>query len=64
MSDLPSAALVTPNMINGAPGLRSLMNAFTEVLKPRAVTAPQAFVAQTIRLNGLMLPEPEAAVAA
>jgi len=36
----------------------SLFNAFTEVLKPRAVTAPQAFVAQTIRLNGLMLPEP------
>jgi hypothetical protein len=35
----------------------SLFNAFTEVLKPRAVTAPQAFVAQTIRLNGLMLPE-------
>jgi hypothetical protein len=35
----------------------SLFNAFTEVLKNRAVTAPQAFVAQTIRLNGLMLPE-------
>lgn len=35
----------------------SLFNAFTEVLKPRAVTAPQAFVAQTIRLNGLMLPD-------
>ncbi|HYH66308.1 MAG TPA: DUF932 domain-containing protein [Urbifossiella sp.] len=35
----------------------SLFNAFTEVLKPRAVAAPQAFVAQTIRLNGLMLPE-------
>jgi hypothetical protein len=35
----------------------SLFNAFTEVLKPRAVTAPQAFVAQTIRLNGLLLPE-------
>src|SRR5439155_23364020 len=35
----------------------SLFNAFTEVLKPRAVSAPQAFVAQTIRLNGLMLPE-------
>ena len=34
----------------------SLFNAFTEVLKPRAVAAPQAFVAQTIRLNGLMLP--------
>jgi hypothetical protein len=35
----------------------SLFNAFTEVLKPRAVAAPQQFVAQTIRLNGLMLPE-------
>jgi hypothetical protein len=35
----------------------SLFNAFTEILKPRAVAAPQAFVAQTIRLNGLMLPE-------
>lgn len=35
----------------------SLFNAFTEVLKPRAVSAPQAFVASTIRLNGLMLPE-------
>jgi len=35
----------------------SLFNAFTEVLKPRSVSAPQAFVAQTIRLNGLMLPE-------
>jgi hypothetical protein len=35
----------------------SLFNAFTEILKPRAVTAPQTFVAQTIRLNGLMLPE-------
>lgn len=35
----------------------SLFNAFTEVLKGRAVKAPQAFVAQTIRLNGLMLPE-------
>jgi hypothetical protein len=35
----------------------SLFNAFTEVLKPRAVTAPQQFVASTIRLNGLMLPE-------
>ena len=31
----------------------------------RAITAPQQFVAQTIRLNGLMLPEPQpAAVAA
>jgi hypothetical protein len=37
----------------------SLFNAFTEALKPRAVAAPQAFVAQTIRLNGLMLPEAE-----
>jgi len=36
----------------------SLFNAFTEVLKPRAVAAPQAFVAQTIRLNGLILPDP------
>lgn len=35
----------------------SLFNAFTEVLKPRAVSAPQAFVAQTIRLNALLLPE-------
>lgn len=35
----------------------SLFNAFTEALKDRAVSAPQAFVAQTIRLNGLMLPE-------
>ncbi len=35
----------------------SLFNAFTEVLKPRAITAPQQFVASTIRLNGLMLPE-------
>src|SRR5439155_18729794 len=35
----------------------SLFNAFTEVLKPRAISAPQQFVASTIRLNGLMLPE-------
>lgn len=35
----------------------SLFNEFTDVLKPRAVASPQAFVAQTIRLNGLMLPE-------
>jgi hypothetical protein len=35
----------------------SLFNAFTEVLKARSVAAPQQFVAQTIRLNGLMLPE-------
>jgi hypothetical protein len=35
----------------------SLFNAFTEVLKPRAISAPQTFVAATIRLNGLMLPE-------
>lgn len=41
----------------------SLFNAFTEALKPRAVSAPQAFVAQTIRLNGLMLPEAASAVA-
>jgi hypothetical protein len=27
--------------------------------KPRAVTAPQAFVASTIRLHGLMMPEAE-----
>lgn len=42
----------------------SLFNAFTEVLKPRAIAAPQAFVAQTIRLNGLMLPAAEPATAA
>ncbi len=35
----------------------SLFNSFTEVLRDRAVAAPQAFVSQTIRLNGLMLPE-------
>lgn len=35
----------------------SLFNAFTEALRERAVSAPQQFVAQTIRLNGLMLPE-------
>jgi hypothetical protein len=35
----------------------SLFNAFTEAMKERAVTAPQSFVAQTIRLNGLILPE-------
>jgi len=35
----------------------SLFNAFTEVLKPRAISAPQQFVASTIRLNGLLLPE-------
>jgi hypothetical protein len=35
----------------------SLFNAFTEVLRNRAITAPQQFVATTIRLNGLMLPE-------
>lgn len=34
----------------------SLFNAFTEVLKSRADSAPQAFVASTIRLNALMLP--------
>jgi hypothetical protein len=35
----------------------SLFNAFTEVLRPRAISAPQQFCASTIRLNGLMLPE-------
>jgi hypothetical protein len=40
----------------------SLMNAFTEVLRDRAVSAPQAFVSQTIRLNGLMLPDRSLAV--
>lgn len=35
----------------------SLFNAFTEALRERAVTAPQTFVSQTIRLNGLLLPE-------
>lgn len=35
----------------------SLFNAFTEVLKPQALTAPNRFVGQTIRLNALMLPE-------
>jgi hypothetical protein len=38
----------------------SLFNAFTEILRNRAITAPQTFVAQTIRLNGLMLPEVKA----
>jgi hypothetical protein len=33
----------------------SLFNAFTEIIRDRAVSAPQTFVAQTIRLNGLML---------
>jgi hypothetical protein len=42
----------------------SLMNSFTEVLKGRTVTAPQAFVSQTIRLNGLMLPEAATVTAA
>lgn len=32
------------------------MNAFTEILKPRSVSAPQTFVASTIRLHGLMIP--------
>lgn len=41
----------------------SLFNAFTEVLKPRAVSSPQSFVASTIRLNGLMLPEPKPVLA-
>lgn len=35
----------------------SLFNAFTEIIRNRAITSPQTFVAQTIRLNGLMLPE-------
>lgn len=35
----------------------SLFNAFTAVFQPRAVTAPTAFVVQTIRLNALLLPE-------
>lgn len=39
-----------------------LFNAFTEVLKERAITAPQVFVSQTIRLNGLMLPDRSLAV--
>jgi hypothetical protein len=39
-----------------------LFNAFTEVLKDRAVTSPQTFVSQTIRLNGLMLPDHSVAV--
>ncbi len=34
----------------------SLFNAFTEILRNRAITSPQTFVASTIRLNGLMLP--------
>jgi hypothetical protein len=38
----------------------SLFNAFTEVLRNRAVSAPQQFIATTIRLNGLMLPEVKA----
>jgi hypothetical protein len=32
----------------------SLLNAFTEVLKPRAVKNPEQFVAATIRLNGML----------
>lgn len=36
----------------------SLFNAFTEVLRYRAITSPQTFVAATIRLNGLMLATP------
>ena len=35
----------------------SLFNAFTEILRNRAISSPQTFVATTIRLNGLMLPE-------
>jgi hypothetical protein len=38
----------------------SLFNAFTEILRNRAISAPQTFVAQTIRPNGLMLPEVKA----
>jgi hypothetical protein len=34
----------------------SLFNAFTEVIRNRAISSPQTFVASTIRLNGLMLP--------
>jgi hypothetical protein len=41
----------------------SLLNAFTEILKPRSI-APQALVAQTIRLSGLMLPAVAEAAAA
>ena len=40
----------------------SLLNCFTEILKPRAISNPQAFVASTIRLNGLLLPEAALAV--
>jgi hypothetical protein len=35
----------------------TLFNAFTEILRNRAIASPQTFVATTIRLNGLMLPE-------
>jgi hypothetical protein len=38
----------------------SLFNAFTETLRPKVVANPQAFVASTIRLNGLILPEDKA----
>ena len=42
----------------------SLFNAFTEVLRDRAVSSPQSFVAQTIRLNGLMPPAATGSAAA
>jgi len=38
----------------------SLFNALTEILRDRAISSPQTFVASTIRLNGLMLPEVKA----
>jgi hypothetical protein len=41
----------------------SLFNSFTEILRDRAIKNPQAFVASTIRLNGLMLPEATPALA-
>ena len=39
----------------------SLFNVFTEVMKVRSITTPHRFVAQTIRLNGLILPAAETA---
>jgi hypothetical protein len=33
----------------------SLFNAFTEIIRDRAVSSPQTFVAATIRLNGLLI---------
>jgi hypothetical protein len=41
----------------------SLFNAFTEILKPRSVSAPQSFVASTIRLHGLLAPTDKPALA-